>query len=69
MVLTDYLVSGNCALGKFGKQIVESYLNSSGRSFSNVGHSPVGNWHFSESTPLISPLKHFLILLHVKVLQ
>lgn len=69
VVPTDYLVSGNYALGKFGKQIVESYLNSSGRSFNDVGHSPDGNWHFSESTSLISPLKHFLILIHVKVLQ
>lgn len=34
-----------------------------------VGHGPDGNWHFPESTPFISHLKHFLILLYVRVSQ
>lgn len=39
VVSTDCLVVGNCALGEFRKQTVDSYLNSSGRSINDVCRS------------------------------
>lgn len=65
VVSTDCLVVGNCALGEFRKQTVDSYLNSSGRNINDVCRS-WSRWKLALFLNL--PLKHFLILFYVGVL-